>query len=164
MRAIAVLLAGLLAAGGLIVAELCPLLTIVDTNTILWLPRMLWGGGGRIWMAAGLMAVATILWGLNARRWPAFLAGITLGILVDIAFSALQWRDEQFARLKILGLTDFTPTIDWQPGTPGLLIAVVCVLLFFFQSSFPSRPPAPAATAPAKPAVPEAESNTRILI
>jgi hypothetical protein len=164
MKAFAIPLAGLLAAGGFIVAELYPLLTIVDTKMVLSLPKMLWGGGGRLWLAAALMTVATILWGFRAQRWPAFLSGITLGVLIDIGFSAMRWREDQLAGLKLFGLTDFKPTIDWQPGTLGLLVAALFVLVFFLQSSFPARPPAPAALASAKSSLPEAEPGTRILL
>jgi hypothetical protein len=151
MKAIAIPLAGLLAAGGLIVAQLYPLLKIVDTNTVLLLSEKGWGGGGRLWAGAGLMVMGTLLWALGARRWAAFFSGITMGLLVDISFSAVQWRKDQLSGLAGLGMSDFKPTIEWQLGTPGLLVAVLFILVFFLQSGWPARAPAPAPSLPVEP-------------
>jgi hypothetical protein len=141
MKAFAIAAAGLLATGGLIVAELHPLLRVVDINLTLQLSKTSWGGGGRIWFASALMLAATMLWTLQARRWPAFLSGAALGVVGDICFSAWRWRSDQLELAQALGFGMANPIVQWQIGGIGFAAAIVCIVVFFIRSAYPVRAP-----------------------
>src|SRR4051794_39134819 len=141
MKPFVIPLSGMLAVGALIVADLFPALKVVEASLVLQLSKTTWGGGERLWIAAGLMTLATIFWAVEARRWPAFLSGAALGILIDIGISAWQWRGDELARLSRVGLGDFQPTIEWDLGSVGYGTAALMMLIFFVKSAYPSKPP-----------------------
>jgi hypothetical protein len=141
MRSFAIPLFGLLAAGALIVADLNPVVKVMELNSLVRFPQTTWGGGGRLWFCAGLMIIATLLWACNRSRLPILCAGICLGLQIDIVLSALGWKAAELARLEPL-LGDFEPTLQWRLGAFAYAAAALCVIAFFINSAYPVRPPA----------------------
>ncbi len=133
------LLAGLLATVAILGAHFLPFATVPIAGT-LRLGETTWGGGGRLWAAAAVIAAAAILY--RHPRLSILLAGVCLGLLIDVGVSGWQWRAEKLELLNAFGAGALAKSIQWKSGALTLCASYLFVLAFVCLPFYPVRPAA----------------------
>ncbi|MEA3207386.1 MAG: hypothetical protein QOE70_443 [Chthoniobacter sp.] len=130
---------GILAASSLLGAQYSVLATIPLAGSMR-LSETSWGGGGRLWLAALLIAVAVVLQVCEHRGSATLVTGLCLGLLVDMGISGWYWRAEKMAMLNEFGAGGLEKSIRWRVGLWWLGAAYVFVLAFSLATFYPRSP------------------------